>query len=236
VQGLSLKQQRKAPELRDDFYLLAIDLEGKEYNVLEIAWILYHTNSKEMHAAGVRYVKPNDVAAARDDARYCNGISVSMLNELGTEPEEVIWKDLEDMCRQFSQIVIVSADLSPESDIKRKTSHWKLPYINVPLPLWAIRTQQNAHLVTLKLKRGGVVKVLAAQCPYADLHSIRLCDHDKNRASGAHCALLDVHELIQHIEDNFLTAILYKAYLYLKQSTSCSQISVKEIRWPSDSQ
>ena len=85
---------------------------------------------------------------------------------------------------------------------------WGFPYLNIPLPRWNVRTKQNAHIKAQQLTADGFVELEKTQCPYQLLHSAQLIDYEGPRVSGAHCALKDVKEHLQHILDNRLSRVL----------------------------
>jgi hypothetical protein len=199
-------QKRYKKALQGNFCLLCIDIEGPEEDVLEIAWAFYEPFTGALEAE-VRYIQPKSMRKIREDAPFCHGIDARELSMRKLCSEQDVWLEIQTATRTRHKLLIISADENPESDIYTKVKLWNVPYQNVPLPKWVMRPTTHAHQDTVKLKNSGEINLADATCPFSKLHGIR--------NSGAHCALADVNELIEHVKNNQLAQLLLNSLYYL---------------------
>lgn len=181
--------------------------------MVEIAWALRKMDTGQTYAE-LRHVLPKDIKEAKKNAHFCHGINIVRLNQMELCREETVWREVETVAKAQTDLLIVSADESETSDVFRKVESWGIPYHNVPLPRWETRTACHAHKVAQQLKLAKVVEFAGAVCPYRDLHSMQIYSNKKSAQSGAHCALVDVCELLAHIDDKQLRYALWKVLQY----------------------
>jgi hypothetical protein len=205
------KAAKRAAEER--FHLLAIDIEGMDDNILEVAWIMWQPKTGYTKA-GIRHIQPLYERKVKEEARHSHGINVAELRSMEVHRECFVWEEIKSIAVSRPGTLIISADLQGKSDVSKKVRNWNIPYHNVPLPNWNIRMGQHAHKVTQLLKRTGVINYEGASCPYKQLHSVILDRFMTGRESGPYCALTDVFELRQHIEDNNMQEGLRKIQIY----------------------
>jgi hypothetical protein len=209
IVGKIPKRKSKSLNKLMQITILAIGIEGMIGNEVEIAWSLYDVKTGEQ-TAELHYLSPKNPTAVTKEARYCHGIDARDIPSHKKEKREAVLENLKRVAKSRENIVVVSADESPNSDIAQLVQDWNVHYVNIPLPPWRIRTRQNAHIEAQRLKESGIVEYEGATCEYQRIHRVQLADYSGNRASGAHCALLDVAELVQHIKDNGIHQYLTK--------------------------
>jgi hypothetical protein len=191
--------------------ILAIDIEGQVGNEVELAWVLYDPDTKR-HTAKVCHTRPKDIGQVRREAEYCHGIDVKKLLIASLWDRQDVLLEVREMCRDTSDVIVISADEGSNSDIARLTAGWGINYINVPLTKWCIRPSTNAHKLARELQSRDVVSVYGAVCQYMELHSVPIRKKKSEPQGLGHCALIDAFEVIQHVMDNQLERLISRAF------------------------
>ena len=149
-------------------------------------------------------LKPKDPRAAEKNAPYAHCIDLKVLYKVSVWSREDALADLRSHLAKEQRLLIVSADESRQTDVSRLADSWGLPYRQVPLVRWESRPESKPHRVSReKYKTEEGVKFGNVICPYHQLHTIKPNPKKVNVVKhGAHCALLDVLELLEHIQEH----------------------------------
>ena len=189
--------------------LVAIDIEGKVGQEVEVAVIVYGGNLKDV-AAKLYHLLPQDVRSVESEAPYCHGIDVKELVKMKLWNRKDMMRDIGDLMKFLVDPCIISADESENSDIWRFSREWDYPYVNIPLPKWEKRISHPIHVQIVKEKKAGYLEVDNVRCPFLTLHQIPV-DRKTRETGGAHCGLADTLELVRYVHDLNLHDLISRA-------------------------